>query len=316
MEMSTKLSQEKVFKTLLKSSGSCSDNLPNYAVGLFDNKSGTGPRKRKRLNHLSAEEKIARRKLKNRVAAQTARDRKKSQFDEITKENLKLKEWIRNTAANLKKIVQELEDTKAENERLRLGLGLSPIATSKNIVNVEEASETKFTVHSLPTPDQSSDENESHAPSPGPCVYYVDSPIGTDEQNMIVMEATACEDNSDCGSSLPAVFGEHDKFPPQKETLILSEFNPIKRRHPATKMHCPSVPKLSRQQLPLTALPKHSPNKTSPSKANQTSLVIRVSSFKTESRSCARSNSLSSWSQRTLGEIQNQSPMDLSRRKD
>lgn len=314
MDMSTKLSQEKVFKTLLKSSGGCSDNLPNYAVGLFDNKNGTGPRKRKRLNHLSAEEKIARRKLKNRVAAQTARDRKKSQFNEITKENLKLKEWIRRTAVNFKKIVQELEDTKAENLRLRLELGLSPVTKSENIADVEEVSETNFMLHSLPTPDQSSDENESHTSPPTPCVYLVDSSIGTNEQNMIVMEATTCEDNSDCASSSPAVFGEHGIFPLQKETLIPSEYNLIKGRHPATKMYCPSVSKLSQQRPTLTTLSVQLPTKTSPSKANQTNSVIRVSSFKTKSRFCTRSDSLSSCNQRTLGEIQNQSPMDLSRK--
>merc|ERR1711990_1368020 len=64
--------------------------LPEWADGLFDITPEGQPRRRRRLNHLTTEEKALRRKLKNRVAAQNARDKKKSESENLKLENEQL----------------------------------------------------------------------------------------------------------------------------------------------------------------------------------------------------------------------------------
>lgn len=54
----------------------CASTTPSVQTGQTQ-------RKRERLTHLSPEEKMWRRKMKNRIAAQTARDRKRIQMDSM-----------------------------------------------------------------------------------------------------------------------------------------------------------------------------------------------------------------------------------------
>nr|XP_013190011.1 unnamed protein product [Amyelois transitella] len=69
------------------------------------------PSRKRRLDHLTWEEKMQRKKLKNRVAAQTSRDRKKAKMDEMEH---RLKQFMDMN----EKLMSEVASLKALNERL------------------------------------------------------------------------------------------------------------------------------------------------------------------------------------------------------
>ncbi|XP_013921367.1 PREDICTED: LOW QUALITY PROTEIN: X-box-binding protein 1 [Thamnophis sirtalis] len=82
------------------------------------------PRKRQRLAHLSPEEKALRRKLKNRVAAQSARDRKKARMGELERQAVELETENQRLLAENRRLRERAHSLARENHDLRLRLGL------------------------------------------------------------------------------------------------------------------------------------------------------------------------------------------------
>ncbi|KAJ8380176.1 hypothetical protein SKAU_G00009540 [Synaphobranchus kaupii] len=114
---------------------------PNPASSDSDS-NGSGPpqRKRQRLTHLSPEEKALRRKLKNRVAAQTARDRKKAKMGELEQQVLELELENQKLYIENRLLREKTDGLLTENEELRQRLGLNTLETKEEMVQVQESS--------------------------------------------------------------------------------------------------------------------------------------------------------------------------------
>ncbi|XP_078141217.1 LOW QUALITY PROTEIN: X-box-binding protein 1 [Centroberyx gerrardi] len=100
-----------------------------------DSNSSAGPplRKRQRLTHLSPEEKALRRKLKNRVAAQTARDRKKAKMGELEQQVLELELENQKLHIENRLLREKTSGLLTENEELRQRLGLDTLESKEKV---------------------------------------------------------------------------------------------------------------------------------------------------------------------------------------
>jgi len=91
-----------------------------------------GPQKRRRLTHLSPDERQMRRKLKNRVAAQDARDRKKARMDELEELIAQLENENQKLRSENLSLNSRQESLSSENDNLRTRLNLpTPVAPMK-----------------------------------------------------------------------------------------------------------------------------------------------------------------------------------------
>ncbi|NXX94452.1 XBP1 protein, partial [Centropus bengalensis] len=91
-------------------------------------------RKRQRLTHLSPEEKALRRKLKNRVAAQSARDRKKARMAELEQQVLELEEENQKLLLENQLLREKTCNLSVENQELRSCLGLDALKMEESKV--------------------------------------------------------------------------------------------------------------------------------------------------------------------------------------
>merc|ERR1711992_361458 len=87
--------------------------------GSEHNVDGKPVRKRANLDHLSPEEKLMRRKLKNRVAAQNARDKKRVKMEDMETDVERLRAHSKALEMKNAELVSQNERLTGENEILR-----------------------------------------------------------------------------------------------------------------------------------------------------------------------------------------------------
>ncbi|XP_041902335.1 LOW QUALITY PROTEIN: uncharacterized protein LOC121673245 [Corvus kubaryi] len=135
-------------------------------------------RKRQRLTHLSPEEKALRRKLKNRVAAQSARDRKKARMTELEQQVVELEEENQKLLRENQLLRERTCNLVRENQELRCRLGLDALKTEEEegdkfqVVKESQVDEIRLVTGSA---ERSTQTTCSSAAGAGPAVTISDS---------------------------------------------------------------------------------------------------------------------------------------------
>ena len=138
-------------------------------------------RKRANLDHLTSEEKMMRRKLKNRVAAQNARDKKRVKMDGMEDTLQVLKQEMDKIRKENKRLIELNERLFSENQTLRTG---SQMTIGNSLVKEEMPPSPE----SLPPP---------YSPAPSSAGSSVAESIP--DQSIVVGRPSATADHTDSG---------------------------------------------------------------------------------------------------------------------
>merc|ERR1712126_730351 len=128
-------------------------------------------RKRANLDHLSPEERMMRRKLKNRVAAQTARDKKKAATDSMEKQLADLKVQLEESLATTAKLMEsnnqlQLDNAALQQKNIELQSRLGSLPSNLTLEVLPSSLPTTTLPSSLPSP------NLPLSPPPSPSIPH------------------------------------------------------------------------------------------------------------------------------------------------
>ena len=153
---------------------SCSGSDDDYRMEFITDENGQSVRKRANLDHMTTEEKMMRRKLKNRVAAQNARDKKRVLMDDMDVTIRQLQQQNKALARQNEELLAVNRRLIAENDSLKSKDYLSA-TTTFTTVKKEEPMPYSPERPTSQTPPPSCDEDDDVMTSPALPLEAVDT---------------------------------------------------------------------------------------------------------------------------------------------